>query len=174
MTLLVLGYHRTIQKGIVLFGEDWKKVDKVHLGNNRPLSITTVSSKFVVKYQPDVYFKLKNGKILIFEILQTELKKQDIIIADVIRSFLVENVCGLVFIYKTKKKKDEDRILEALTTIYGGLIDKEMPAKELPTWSRKGQNGKFLTGPISIKPSEFKNAEKVKKILQKVAKKEKW
>jgi len=172
--ILVLEYHRTIQKGVILFGKEWGRVRSVYEGNKRPISITTVHSKMVIKYKPDIYFKLKNGKLIIFEILQSELDSQDKIIADVIRSFLVDNVAGLVFIYPTGYKRHEDRILEALTTVYGGLIDKGTRMSELPTWSLKGEKGKFLTGPLAIKQNEFNSPEEVNLILQKVAKNEKW
>ncbi|KHO46073.1 MAG: hypothetical protein QS98_C0005G0020 [archaeon GW2011_AR3] len=131
---MVSFYHSTVQKGVILVGEELqkrKRVKKVLTGNGHPLSITDYNSKLVVNYQPDVYFKLRNNKKMIFEILDSEEQKQDIIIADVIRSFLVEDVDSLIFIYKGDEEV-EMRIIESLVTISMGLVYKGIPQNELP------------------------------------------
>ena len=95
-------YHKKIERSLITLGNEWKnrrRIKKVYRGNEHPLSIVEPRSKRVVNYQPDVYFILRNNKKLVFEVLDSEGEKQDIIIADVIRSFLVENVDGLFFIY---------------------------------------------------------------------------
>jgi len=55
---MVSFYHSTVQKGVILVGEELqkrKRVKKVLTGNGHPLSITDYNSKLVVNYQPDVY-----------------------------------------------------------------------------------------------------------------------
>ena len=157
---MVTIYHRTVEKGIILLGKDLKdvgKVKKIFKGSKRPLSIVDSKTKLVLNYKPDVYFILKNNKKLIFEILDSEEKKQDIIIADVIRSFLVENVEALIFIYPGSER-DESTIIEALKTVYKGLIDKGVQPEDLPN------SGK--TGAYSVTRAEAQTPETVKSKLE--------
>jgi len=132
-----------------------------------PRSISSVDprSKRVVNYQPDAYFVLKNNKKLIFEVLDSEGEKQDIIIADVIRSFLVENVDGLFFFHPGPESV-ENRILEALITIYKGLVSKGVAESELP--SRK------KTGPRLVTVEQAHNADEMKRRLTQYAKEDRW
>lgn len=157
---MVSEYHRTVEKGIMLLGKCSKnagKVRKLLKGNENPLSLVDPKNKLVLNYKPDVYFILRNNKKLIFEILDSEEKKQDKIIADIIRSFLIENVEALIFIYPGSEN-DENTILEALKTIYKSLVDKGIQPKELPN-PRK-------TGPYSIKRTEAPTPEAVKSKLE--------
>ncbi|GAI41424.1 unnamed protein product, partial [marine sediment metagenome] len=82
---------------------------------------------------------------------------QRYIIADIIRSFLVENVEALIFIYPGSAR-DEKTILEALKTIYKGLIDKGALPEDLPNPTK--------TGPHSVKRSEAQTSETVKSKLE--------
>ena len=152
---MVKEYHLLVQKALIEIGKQWekdKKIKKVLEGNKKPLSIVDSKTKYVVNYKPDVYFILRNNKKFIFEILDSEEKKQDIIIADIIRSVLVENVDSLAFIYPGNKK-DEKTIFEALKTIYKGLVDLGVKINDLPKDAK--------TGPYSITRDEAKK----KKIL---------
>lgn len=161
-------YHRKIEDSLAILGNDWKnqkKVKKIYRGNERPLSIVDPRSKLVLNYQPDVYFILKNNKKLIFEVLDSEGKKQDIIIADIIRSFLIENVDALIFIHPGPGSI-ETTILEALKTIYKGLVYKGIPISELPN-SKK-------TGPYLITKIEAKENHKIKLKLLRYANENKW
>jgi hypothetical protein len=108
-----------------------RKIKKVCRGSQYPLPIVDVWSKYVMNYQPDVYYVLRNNRKLIFEVLDTETEKQDAIVADVIRSFLVENVDGLFFMYP-EPASHQKTILEALVTVYGGLVRKGIAVSELP------------------------------------------
>ena len=157
---MVNTYHSDVQSAIIKFGNNskiQKKVRMVFEGNRRPLSLVDPVSKSVVNYKPDVYYILRNNKKLIFEVLDSEEEKQDIIIADIIRSFLVENVEAVIFIYQGKPNI-EKLILEALKTIYKGLVDKGIRPQDLP------DNKK--TGPYSITPSQAKNEKTILNKLQ--------
>ena len=145
---MVTEYHKNVTDGIYEAGKEFlklKKIKKVYTGDQKPLSIVDSHTKLVVNYKPDVHFKLKNNKKMIFEVLDSESNKQDILIADVIRSFLVEDVDAVIFVYyqpeKEELKKDEKdketksvekRILEALVTISKGLIGKGINQDEIP------------------------------------------
>ncbi len=156
---MVTIYHKSIQNTLIDYAKNLKKNKKIREffeGNRRPLSITDSKSKSVVNYQPDIYFILKNNKKLIIEILDSEEKKQDIIIADIIRSILVENVEGIIFIYSGEKKV-ENSIFESLKTIYKGLVDLGISLDNLP--------GQKFTGPYAISRSQ---ANKKSLILKKL------
>jgi len=88
-----------------------------------------------MNYQPDAHYNLKNNRKLVFEILDAALEKQDAIVADVTRSFLVENVDGLFFLYPGPLSS-ETTILEALVTVYRGLVRKGVVESELPCFKK--------------------------------------
>ena len=157
---MVTRYHSLMEKSILLFGnglKEQKRIQKVFTGSQKPLSLVDHSTKFVVNYKPDVYFILRNNKKLIFEVLDSEKDKQDIIIADVIRSFLVENVEAIFFIY-SGDKKDEKKIMEALVTISRGLISKGIDPKDIPFEK---------SGPVMIDKKNYRTPEAVMNFLAK-------
>jgi len=161
-------YHKRIEHCLITLGNEWKsqkRIKKVYRGSAHPLSIVDPRSKRVVNYQPDVYLILRNNKKLIFEVLDSEGEKQDIIIADVIRSFLVENVDGLFFIHPGPESV-ETRILEALITIYKGIVRKGVDESELPNPKKTGS---YL---VTIK--EANNAQKMKDKLTQYADEDEW
>ncbi|NWF78024.1 MAG: hypothetical protein HXY36_05475 [Chloroflexi bacterium] len=166
--IMATDHHRKIENCLVTLGAEWKsqrRIRKVYRGSEHPLSIVDPRSKRVVNYQPDVYFILRNNRKLIFEILDSEAEKQDIIIADVIRSFLVENVDGLFFIHPGPETV-ETRIFEALITIYKGLVRKGVDESELPNRKK--------TGPLLVPTSEVNIAQELKNKLTQYADEGKW
>lgn len=165
---MVTKYHNNVENGLVELGRrsvSQRRIKKVCRGSVRPLSIVDSRSKYVVNYKPDVYFVLRNNKKLIFEVLDSELGKQDIIIADVIRSFLVENVDGLFFIYPGPESA-EQTIFEALITVYMGLVSKGVDQLELPN------PGKI--GPYVIEEDVANNIQALAEKLNQYAQEEKW
>jgi len=161
-------YHKAIELCLLTLGKEWEKrgkVREVRRGSARPLSIVDPRSKLVLNYQPDVYFLLRNNKKLIFEILDSEREKQDSIVADTICSFLVENVDGLIFIHPGPESV-ENTILEALKTIYKGLITKGVGQDVLPN-PRK-------TGPRMISRKEAEDHAEVIAKLTHYAEKDGW
>ena len=163
---MVSDYHSIVEEGVILFGKQWNKARKILRGNEEELSLVDSKTKLVLNYKPDVYFILRNNKKLIFEVLKSEEEKQDIIIADVIRSFLIDNVQGVIFIYPSGTAKVETRILEALKTIYKGLIKKGVKPIDLPLSNKSGA--------YAIRKKDFKNSNDVKNILIRFAKDDRW
>ena len=154
---MVTEYHRQIENALITLGEEWKglrKIKKVCSGGRHPLSIVDPRSKHVMNYQPDIYYILKNNRKLVFEVLDTEIEKQDAIVADVICSFLVENVDGLFFIYP-EPSFHEKTILEALVTVYRGLVHKGVAESELPNFQKTGAY--LVTRKEASKPLRLKN-----------------
>ena len=161
-------YHNNIESGLIRLGTESKtqrKIRRVYRGNVVPLSIVDSRTKHVVNYKPDVYYVLNNNKKLIFEVLDSEQEKQDIIIADVIRSVLVENVDGLFFIYPGPESI-ETTILEALITIYKGLVTKGVDQSVLPNPKK--------TGAYLIGRDEADNIQEIKDKLSMYAFEDKW
>jgi hypothetical protein len=165
---MVKEYHKTVETLLLKLGEEWKsgrRIKHVYRGCQRPLSIVDPREKLVLNYQPDVYFILRNNKKLIFEVLESEAEKQDIIVADVIRSFLVENVEALIFIHPGPESV-ETAIIEALVTIYKGLVHKGVSPPELPIFKKMG--------PYLLTREEARDADKAKNKLIQYATEAKW
>lgn len=165
---MVTKYHGQIESTLFELGRDWvskRRIKNSRKGNTHPLSIVDPRTKLVVNYQPDVYFTLRNNRKLIFEVVDSEGEKQDVLIADVIRSFLVENVDGLFFIHPGPDKV-EKAILEALITIYKGLVRKGINEDELPNYRK--------TGAYLIRREVADDLYKLREILTRYAEEHKW
>ena len=160
---MVTNYHKRIENAIVAFGKDTKQVKKVLRGNEHPLSLVDSFSKRVVNYKPDAYFLLKNRGKLIFQVLESELKKQDTLIADVVRACLVENCDGIIFIHPSGNKEDENRVLEALNIVIRGLNKKGL-GEDLPK----------TNGCYRINRKDAKNKKTVVSLLTKLSKEDNW
>lgn len=168
MIYMTTDYHKKIADSLIMLGHEWKnqnKIKEIYRGSERPISLVDPRSKRVLNYIPDAYFILRNNKKLIFEVLDSERKKQDIIVADVIRSFLAENVDGLIFIHPGPESV-ENTIFEALKTIYKGLIDKGVLPSQLPSDKK--------TGPYLVTRKEAKNVQEIKDKLTQYANENKW
>ena len=165
---MVTKYHKKVEDGLLKLGEHLirqRRVIKVHRGSVDPLSLVDPRTKSVLNYQPDVYFILRNNKKLIFEVLDSEGKKQDIVVADIIRSFLLENVEALIFIHPGPSTV-ENLILEALKTLYKGLVNKGIQQSDLPD-PRK-------TGPYLVTKEEAKQTKDLDNKLAVYAQNNKW
>jgi hypothetical protein len=166
---MVTSFHKSIEDAIIEFGKNSKFVKKVFRGNEDPFSITESLSKKVINYKPDVHFLLKRrrGKLL-FQVLRSELKKQEILIADVIRACLVENCDGIIFVYKKSDDKDEfkddeNRILEALS-IVRGLYKKGIRLENLP----------YKNSCVSISEKKSRDKKKIIKLLSTYSREDGW
>jgi hypothetical protein len=97
-------YHNSIQDEIEKFGKTQKKVKRVRT-SGKYIHICHPTKNKSIPYNPDVHFELKNRKIIVFEILDSQSMQKTI--ADVTRSFLSPNVAQVYFIVKTEKMRDE-------------------------------------------------------------------
>jgi len=124
-------YHRNVEKGIRAFGEKRPKRFQKVCDSATPIHINHPRKKmYPILYYPDVIFVTKLGKRHIFEVLDSELKDANLIIADIVQSCLSPNTSEVIFI--VKKEKDEDKVLDLAQTITDNLITKGISKKELP------------------------------------------
>jgi hypothetical protein len=166
---MTTAYHKQVENALVILGTEWerdRKIRHVYRGCELPLTIVDPHSKKTIKYQPDVYYILKNNKKLIFEVLDTELGKQDAIIADTIESYLVENVDALIFLH-WGNESDENSIIETFTTIYKSLTTiKKVKESELPSLRK--------TGAYRITKQQANNSGRIRNKLTEFANDEHW
>lgn len=85
---------------------------------------------YPILYHPDIHFVTKVGKRWIFEILDSELRDANFIIADILQACLSPNTSEVIFI--VPKEKDQDNVLDLCQTITDNLISKGINKKELP------------------------------------------
>jgi len=145
-------YHSNVEKGIRAFGEKHSKRFKV-CDSATPIHINHPTKKmYPILYRPDVIFVTKLGKRHIFEVLDSELKDANLIVADILQACLSPNTSEVIFI--VKKQKDQDRVLDLAQTIVDNLISKGVSKRELPKGSV-----------FYILPSEAESPEIVTEIL---------
>ena len=124
-------YHTNVQKGIIEFGKSFRRFKEIY-GSNKPILINHPKGKFrPLVWYPDVQFVTKQGKRIVFEILDSELKKEDLIIADVILACLSTDTSKIIFIVPTERDQDKvQRIATTIITNLASLISKSKFKKE--------------------------------------------
>jgi hypothetical protein len=122
-------YHRNVTKAVIEFAREENRFRDVENGNRTPLRIPhPYQKRSSIFYRPDVYFHTKNNRIYIFEILDSELKQLNLIIADAIQSFLTPYASKVFFILPTKDKEIIDNVFDSVAVIWNTLdylIDKK-------------------------------------------------
>jgi hypothetical protein len=125
-------YHSNVEKGIRAFGEKHSGRFKRVCDSATPVHINHPTKKmYPILYHPDVVFVTKVGKLHIFEILDSELRDVNLIIADILQACLSPNTSRVIFI--VKKEKDQDTVLDLAQTIVDNLISKGISKRELPS-----------------------------------------
>ena len=123
-------YHANVEKGIIEFGKKYKRFEKVH-GSTVPIHVNHPMKRMrPILYHPDAHFVTKFGKRYIFEILDSELGNENLIIADIILACLSPNTAKVIFI--VPKQEDQTKISDLSLTIVSNLVNKGIPQKELP------------------------------------------
>lgn len=120
-------YHRTVQAGILLHGNE-RGFPKVR-GDDTPIPINHPTQGKVHLYRPDASFVSPHGKLHIFEVLDSQVKDDNLTIADIIQSYLAPNVARIVFIVPTPS--DQDRIQDLAVVLYGRLREMGIAEKDL-------------------------------------------
>jgi len=124
-------YHSNVEKGIIEFGKKYKIYKNIYVGSNRPIPINHPTQKKVpIQYRPDVYFVTKWGGLIIFEILDSEMKDENLLIADILLACLSQNVKKIFFI--TPTMEDSEKVQDLALTIISNLESKGASKKELP------------------------------------------
>ncbi|MFZ0698988.1 MAG: hypothetical protein WAN74_02175 [Thermoplasmata archaeon] len=120
-------YHSIVQAGILLHGHE-HRFPKVR-GDDTPIPINHPTRGKVHLYRPDASFVSAHGKFHIFEVLDSQVKDDNLTIADIIQSYLVPNVARIVFIVPTFS--DQERIQDLALIIYGRLVDMGIAERDL-------------------------------------------
>ena len=124
-------YHSNVEKGIRAFGKKYSKRFEKVCDSATPIHINHPTKKtYPILYRPDVILVTKFGKRHIFEVLDSELKDANLIIADIVQSCLSPNASEVIFI--VPKEKDEDNVLNLAQTITNNLMSKGISKRELP------------------------------------------
>lgn len=97
-------YHETVKNSIVRFGNSNNKVDRVRQSGH-PLHINHPTRRLSILYNPDVHFEMRNRKIIVFEVLDSQQEVKTI--ADIIRSLLAMHVSQVYFFVDSIEKRDE-------------------------------------------------------------------
>jgi len=123
-------YHINVQKGIVEFGKEFKRFKEIY-GENRPILINHPRGRFApIRFFPDAQFVTKQGKRYLFEIMDSQLKNENLIIADVLLACLSANISKIVFIVPTEQA--QGKVQRVAATIVANLESLGIPKKKLP------------------------------------------
>ena len=123
-----------------------------------PIHIFHPYKRHNILYYPDAQFITNGGRSYIFEILDSELKDQNLIVADVIQACLSPNTSKVFFI--VPRGEDQDKVRDIAVTIVAKLEELGVSMREIP---RK-------VGVFYITRNEARTPESVVRILKVSAK----
>jgi hypothetical protein len=125
-------YHTNVEQGILAFGKRFDKFEKI-CGSNLPIHINHPTKRIIpILYRPDVHFVTKLGKLYVFEVLDSELNDENLIIADILLACLCPNVSHVYFF--VPRIKDQDKVMNLIVTITDNLVGGGFHNKELPSF----------------------------------------
>ena len=155
---MVSAYHRNVEGGILAFGRKYKRFAEIN-GSNVPIHINHPTKRMLpILYHPDAHFVTKFGKRYIFEILDSELKNENLIIADILLACLSPNTSKVIFI--VPKDEDQIKVYDLIFPIMDNLVNNGVPKRKLPR----------VVATLYILRSEAKTSESVTEILVNSAK----
>jgi len=129
---MVTEYHERIQRIILDLGKDLMEngntVKKVRQGSSRPIHINHPTKDKNILYKPDAYYERKDGRIIAFEVLDSQSCEKTI--ADVTRSILNPNVRHLCLITKDDRSRNE--VVKTCDVVLSSIADSaDVPKEEL-------------------------------------------
>jgi len=146
-------YHINVEKGILAFGKKYKRFSKI-CGSNVPIPINHPTKRMrPIHYHPDVHFITKVGKRYIFEVLDSELRDENLMISDILLACLSPNTSKVIFI--VPKPEDQVKVWDLIQPITDNLVSKGFHNKELPR----------LMATLYILRSEANTPESVTEVL---------
>lgn len=152
------GYHRRVQQGIKLFAEHpdnknhflsvnlGSKIFRIHHPTNGKLA--------PLEYKPDATITPEKRSKIVFQVLDSQARKNREIEADMIRAFLSPEVSIMVFVVESPEYAKNVNRISAI--ISDNLVDSGVPGKKLP-----------LTIALAI-PRGIRSAEEATKHLKKI------
>ena len=151
-------YHKRIKEEIKKIAKNSDKYKKI--GIEKKVPIPHQNLDLVFHYKPEAILITKRGKKNIFEVLDDQLRDHNLIIADIIQSYLVENVANVVFI---SKNKEGSKLARKLCSVIGSILEeKGFFKKEIP---------EVFVYTISYQEVQ---AGKLQKLLKRYAKEDGW
>ena len=84
-----------------------------------------------ILYHPDAHFLTKFGKRYIFEILESELGNENLIMTNILLACLSPNTSKVIFI--VPKPEDQGKVLDLILTITDNFVSKGIHNEELPS-----------------------------------------
>jgi hypothetical protein len=112
-------YHKDIKKALI----ELAKISGYEVNKNKKyikVSITHPTQDLTFSYFPDFWIKSSHGKCHIFEILDDELKDKNLIIADLIQAYLIDNLAEIIFIVP-----EEFEMVTKICKIVGAILEKK-------------------------------------------------
>jgi hypothetical protein len=151
-------YHRRLKAVIQQICEASGKYKRIK--REKKIWLTDQNTGENHGYLPELHCETKNGKLIIFEVLDDQLGDLNLVVADIILSFLAPNVQKVIFV--APLKEDDDLVWRLGRVIGGRLLEKGLKKNELP---------EVFTYKISRTEAR---GSKLKSILEKYAKKDSW
>lgn len=113
-------FHTELKIQIEKIANDSKKYKKINV--ERKIPIPHPNQELVFHYKPELNLITKMGKKIIFEILDDQINDYNLILADIIQCYLLDNVTKVFFISKDLEGYNMTR---KLSRIVGSILEEK-------------------------------------------------
>lgn len=118
-----------------------------------PIHIVHPTKNKSFLYYPDVRFETRGGKTYIFEIMDTEVRKQALVVAHVVEAVFTPQVLKVFFI--VRKQRDLETVNRITDVVLGRLSD--LGVRRLNKWVR------FVY--VIVSPKDSRSSDRVTEAL---------
>jgi len=117
-------YHQHLKDVICQIGNEGVKAGKYKaVEREKKIWITDPKLGCSTPYKPEVHFTTKlTQKLVMFEVLDSQLRDRNLIIADIILSYLAPHAAKVIFIIPDKQREDE---VYKLAHTIGAILEKK-------------------------------------------------
>ena len=178
-------YSEHIKKAILDFANSCNGKYKLRIAEGKIWlkAPHTATSFYQFPYKPEVRLTKGDGHHTIFEVLDSQLKDPNLIIADIIQALLVDGAESIIFIAPTDEGYEKAR--ELSETITGLLISRLVDTVELYIQKNMKKKIGFLKRVVKtyslpeilvykVSYKEANNSKLLQKLFAKWSKKDRW
>jgi hypothetical protein len=110
-----------VQRYVLALGQRNRERFARVYNDKRPIHITHPTKNKTFLYYPDVRFETRTGKTYIFEIMDTEVRKQALVVAHVVEALFTPQVLKVFFI--VRNPGDQQTVSHVTDIVLGKLSD---------------------------------------------------
>jgi hypothetical protein len=157
-----------VQRSVLALGQKMPERFARVYNDKWPIHITHPTKNKSFLYYPDVRFATKTGKIYIFEIMDTEVRKQAHLVAHVVEALLTPQILKVFFIVRNERDQQTvsnvtDILLGKFTDLGGKKLNKQVRFYHVVVPTKDARSSERIAGTLAAAGVMFVSQHKAKR-----------